>query len=183
MEEKTKEVNPYINEEIDTLFFNNKGLRTPYRETYEDVFGKPMTTNRSNINLGSYINGISKEEAKTMKPDVYKNGEVVSGPSLQNKDEQKDETISEENTEDNLVDQIKADMTMEDFFNKVNEGIVNDKVYKRLNVNVTGTGELVVPQYNDESEKELKAEELVQDGEKIEPIRLQDNSRTRRNKS
>ena len=192
MEEETKEINPYLSEKIDTLFFNDKGLKTPYEETYEEVFGKPMTTNRSNINLGSYINGISKEEANTMEPDVYKNGEVVSGPSLHKKDEQVtessetnengDATTNESNVRDNLVEQIKADMTMEEFFNKVNEGIVNDKVYKRLNVNVTGTGKLVVPE-NDEHDNETMQEEQVHEGEKIEPVVLQENSRTRRNKS
>lgn len=157
MEESTKETKPYLNEEIDTLFFNNKGLRTPYKETYEDVFGKPMTTNKSNINLGSYINGISKEEAKTMKPDVYKNGEVISGPSLNKEKKKKSDKNEEEPT-----DQENSDITMEDFFNKVNEGIVSDKVYKRLNVNVSDDGQLVEgSQESEETPVEKPSNELT----------------------
>ena len=160
MEEETKEVNPYLSNKIDTLFFNDKGLKTPYEETYEDVFGKPMTTNKSNINLGSYINGISKEEAKSMKPDVYKNGEIISGPSLEN-------VTSEENQNNEMPEPLNSNVTMEDLFNKVNEGIINDKVYKRLNVNVTGSGKLVVPQDDTET--------VPQSEERINPVILNDS--------
>ena len=176
MEEETKEVNPYINEEIDTLFFNEKGLKTPYRETYEEVFGKPMTTNKSNINLGSYINGISKEEAKSLKPDVYKNGKIISGPSLQQEEVKNEESfentdnneINDEVIENNNIEPSNTGITMEDLFNKVNEGIINDKVYKRLNVDVTGTGALVEP------EEKVEIDIPVEADEKIAPIVLEE---------
>ena len=163
---------PYVNDEVDTLFFNNKGLRTPYKETYEEIFGKPMTTNKANINLGSYVNGISKEEARNMKPDVYKDGKVIEGPSVSSNENE----IAMEPEEKIIMPNTNS--TMEDLFNKVNEGIVSDKVYKRLNVNVTSDGSLVTPEERDEtlSSNEVKIE--FDNEEKTEEQPIQNNINT-----